>query len=485
MCGIFGAYTSFKSGMPYHFQKALKDMAYAGQVRGRHGAGMFSIYPEKKDSKEMESTWVKSGGPIETLIKFKPTETFFNKVSASGIALVGHHRFATQGEHTTENAHPFNVDHITMVHNGFIQGMPDKGRPDSFYFTEKLAKAKENWRDVIKNMNGAYALAWFDANEQKLRFLRNDQRPLAFAETEWTGFLFASELPMLKWICDRNEVKVKDSYNITPGIIYSVDLLTGKIEKEDQPKKVWGGVEYNNWGSHRPSNTELQLQHHAQGMALQERLRENGKVTSLPHNSGAKRSGTKLLSHKTYQNIACGDHVLFSLFDVYKVGTNAQKQEQYHYEGALETINTNKSHWQVHFMLNENNLEFSTAPLLQGEVVNILASQFGEDVQVWVRGKSVETFVDGDKVPTQDMIEYVPPTLLEDSGEYSDQLTLFDGNHMSFKEWDKEAGKGCIECGNTMFKHNAEHCVSTKSGIVCQDCVENFMTSKGNVNAKH
>lgn len=479
MCGIFGAYTEHKTtGLPVKYIKAIRDMIWAGQVRGRHGAGMFSIYPTKKDG-PLESTWVKTGGPVEDLIRFKETEGFMDNADKKGVALVGHHRFATQGEHSTANAHPFNIDHITLVHNGFIQGMPmgEKARPDSFYFTEKLAKAGKNWRDIIAETWGAYSLVWFDAEDQKLRFLRNHARPMAFAKSKDVGFLFASELPMLKWIADRNEVIYESIHETQEGMLYELDLKSGEMEVSEKPKKDYG-AQWVEWKNRQDNNTQHVSSIGQNLRSLQQQVRQSSLQTS-----GKGSSDTKMKCYKTYQNLVVGDAVLFSLTDMWKVGKDVSKQTQYHYEGLLESVNPNKQLWEVHFMLSENRPDLASEPVLQGEVVNIVANKFGDQVQVWVKGKSVEPFKQ-DQPAIAETYEMYPYVKMQEDPD-SDDLVLFDGKTITQRDWEVQASKGCVECGTTMFKHNADHCVQTQSGIICQDCVDNFTSSKRIQNAEH
>lgn len=121
-------------------------------------------------------------------------------------AFIGHNRLATKGKVNGSNAHPFECGSIIGAHNGTLD-VP------SFLELKKLAGqdydvdseavfaciAKVGIEETIKHMTGAWALVWYDADEDAMFFLRNKERPLWYAfEVGFKKMYWASEWEMIK-----------------------------------------------------------------------------------------------------------------------------------------------------------------------------------------------------------------------------------------------------------------------------------------------
>src|SRR3990167_3944649 len=132
MCGIVGVLSFSPTGL------LLKDVSIFGQLhkavtlRGEHGAGLFWVGDDGTGSKSLRqqnetvySSWMKYGG---TPYELYATEEFRKEQYKINLArfIVGHVRYATHGKINTDNAHPFQVDHITLVHNGVIDAIKEK-----------------------------------------------------------------------------------------------------------------------------------------------------------------------------------------------------------------------------------------------------------------------------------------------------------------------------------------------------------------------
>jgi len=193
MCGIFGTYHSHAMDQK---QKAIFwNMFQVGVVRGHHGTGLFAV---AKD----EVKHIKAGGPPHTLFWKEEFKEFDKHLDESNL-IVGHHRYATKGKVSDENAHPFQHGHITLVHNGTIHSGLDVKQDE--VDSDKLCKAIADVgvRKAFSKISGAYACVWYDAKEKKLFFLKNSQRPLSIAKVHG-NFYWASERPMLEWLIIRN-----------------------------------------------------------------------------------------------------------------------------------------------------------------------------------------------------------------------------------------------------------------------------------------
>jgi predicted glutamine amidotransferase len=121
----------------------------------------------------------------------------------------GHNRAATTGGVSHETSHPFQVGDITLIHNGTLTNR--SGLPYKTVDSESIAAALDSEQDpidVLKKLQGAYALVWHDVVNSCIYISKNDERPLHYADTE-IGKVIASEKKMLECVLDRCDVEYK------------------------------------------------------------------------------------------------------------------------------------------------------------------------------------------------------------------------------------------------------------------------------------
>ncbi len=222
----------------------FKQLLYVGTLRGWDGAGLFKVSGKSVDV-------IKQPGPSSNLLYYldKPPVT-----SLYSSILVGHNRASTRGENTKENTHPFQEDHITLVHNGTVHNHKSMKDTDvdshaiCHYLTDHTPQ------EAVTYINGAYALVWYDNVVEELRFMRNKERPLFIIHTEDMTIL-VSERKMGEWILSRNGVKINDVEEVKPFVLYSIkkDKLhdINKEELTEPPVTVshitaWAPYQWNN-----------------------------------------------------------------------------------------------------------------------------------------------------------------------------------------------------------------------------------------------
>jgi hypothetical protein len=241
MCGIVGIVSKSVGGLYYSDLDLFEEMLVCDSLRGLDSTGVFGVYKNK------QARMLKVAAEPHSLFRCDEWGEFRTKAISSMTTLVGHNRSATRGAVNSTNAHPFSEGKIVLVHNGTLHNQKDFNKDvevDSHAIAHALNEKPA--KEVLKDVNGAFAFVWYDREEQKLFIARNSERPLAFVETSGAVY-FASEGPMLNWILNRKSgPKVDDAEMFPVGKLISFDGK-GNREEEDfelysPPKSTWGGT---------------------------------------------------------------------------------------------------------------------------------------------------------------------------------------------------------------------------------------------------
>lgn len=197
MCGIFGLIVPGTNGIFKDEEEFIDNMMIVGARRGEHGTGTYWVHADKLNE---TADYYKTAGNPYNLLGDKGYREYLGKARLKAKAFIGHHRAATRGKHTSENAHPFQSKHITMVHNGTIHWGLTKYDKDIEVDSHALTIAlSEEGTGILQTVSGAFACVWHDATDGSLNFAKNDQRPLSMVKTDDGKYFFASEMGMLLW----------------------------------------------------------------------------------------------------------------------------------------------------------------------------------------------------------------------------------------------------------------------------------------------
>lgn len=211
MCGILGMHTANKSGYFSTDVDAFKAMLLMTSLRGRHSTGVFGVSKFAHDKDKV--SLVKVVGNPFNLDDWDVSEEYYKRFVQNFGTAVGHCRYATRGEISASNAHPFKEGHITLVHNGMIsnyEALRDpKKHADISVDSHLIAKliADEGAEAILPRVHGAYVFIWWDSNDGTLNMARNAARPLFIAQTDKDGILFASEGSTVAWNAMRHNQK--------------------------------------------------------------------------------------------------------------------------------------------------------------------------------------------------------------------------------------------------------------------------------------
>lgn len=219
MCGIIGLVIKDRKKTFYKPEiDIFKQLLYADAVRGFDSTGVLAVRASKAVTIAKEAAT-----PLRFFDMIKPHEWCWNN-----IVMVGHNRASTRGASTQENAHPFHEDHISLVHNGTLRyhRYMKNVVVDSHAICHSIAE--KGAIPTLEKLDGAFALVWWDEKTNELYVTRNKERPMTIIETD-NYFVLSSEKGLAQWILNRNDVPIRKTTSITPGILY-----TFKTSKKNQ-----------------------------------------------------------------------------------------------------------------------------------------------------------------------------------------------------------------------------------------------------------
>ena len=228
MCGIVGCLAKFHSGFNQKDVDIFTQMLYVDALRGWDATGVVGV--DKNGNVDIKKS-ARAAGPFVSTANYKAfTTDAFQKYQM----MIGHNRKATHGEKRHEDAHPFwdEDEKIVLVHNGMIHNHKEfckDATVDSAAITNTLAKGDID--DIISRVSGAFVFIWYNIEEKRMYFIRNDLRPLNIAEAN-NQIFFASEEKMLTWITSRNDVTINKSYSLKPMTLYTFDFATRVLKEE-------------------------------------------------------------------------------------------------------------------------------------------------------------------------------------------------------------------------------------------------------------
>lgn len=219
MCGIIGIISRTGNGFYAAEADLLEGLLVLDTLRGMDSTGVMVVM----GNRQVAVTKIASH-PLH-LFRTADWPKLRSMTIQRGRIAIGHNRAATRGSVTSDNAHPFVEEHICLVHNGTLRGDHKKDLADREVDSAAIAAAfaARGAEAVIPEINGAFALAWWDSSTERLHLIRNEERPLCIIKTE-KHYVVCSEAWMGLQLLERANTKVEDKIFLTPGMLYSFDI---------------------------------------------------------------------------------------------------------------------------------------------------------------------------------------------------------------------------------------------------------------------
>jgi hypothetical protein len=232
MCGISSLFHNMKKH-DRGIEGTMFNALWTGAIRGHHSTGL--IY--------------ESEGEVDHFKKAVPGYDFMHLPVVDGLYrnwhkspyLIAHNRAATRGEVKHSNAHPFQFNHITGVHNGTLSAYHQltpagTNHPvDSMYLYDAISR--EGIADIYSTVQGSFNLLWHDAKDNTIHMCKNTDRPYCFAKLKGEEALIGmSEKPMLKWLIGRHNLDIEYCWTPKNNTEYVWDVANDMIKPAEEIK---------------------------------------------------------------------------------------------------------------------------------------------------------------------------------------------------------------------------------------------------------
>lgn len=228
MCGIVGVVGKIFKKEEDAFQTLLQ----LDTVRGPHSTGVVSV-----TNKSWE--YLKVAGTPWELFEMKGWKELMQPFHT---ALVGHNRWATIGDVTNDNAHPFHHGSFVGVHNGTLRSTKELITPEKFQTDSEAIyhnMSVEGVEETVKKLNGAFTLVWYNDDEEAVQIVRNSERPLYLCRSkDGYTYFFASESWMLRVALSRCGVEFNDPASVETDTLITIPCKNTSYTKEPLLAKV-------------------------------------------------------------------------------------------------------------------------------------------------------------------------------------------------------------------------------------------------------
>jgi len=234
MCGIVGLIAKSNTmGFTYKHKQMFEQLLYINALRGPDSTGAYLV------NKHGNVKWAKKASMSDVFLNHAGGKNLLQDATYNTTIMVGHNRKATFGTVNDENAHPFIEEDIILVHNGTLRNHKTLNK-EVAVDSHAIAHAIKDHgiTRAISKIEGAFAVAAYDATKKHFYLFRNEERPLWLAEMD-NVWIFASEPWMIFGIAWRQEMKIKQPIQIEAGKLYTFDITENEVKMSEKKVKLY------------------------------------------------------------------------------------------------------------------------------------------------------------------------------------------------------------------------------------------------------
>lgn len=244
MCGLTGMIDATHGGFSSKDAELFFGLLLINSQRGHSSTGLVGI------NKQKQADVLKVLGNPYNIQNNNLGYMFLNNMVNKYWAVIGHGRFPTQGDVSIKNAHPFTHKHITLVHNGTLKNLKDLNEKykQSFEVDSEMICwliSEYGLKKTIEEIDGAYALIFYNAKDDTYNVIRNAERPLWYGINDFKDRLaIGSEKHYLTW-ADAKTYAYKNIKEFETHTHYTIRKEHNKIiittEECKKPMVFYGG----------------------------------------------------------------------------------------------------------------------------------------------------------------------------------------------------------------------------------------------------
>jgi len=205
MCGIVGYIQQGNVDAHWDdkYRGALSDLIFMDTLRGYDSTGIL-VVPKHKPK---DTFILKKAIPGPMFLELEAYKRVLEAQRQPGIYLA-HNRAATRGAVSDDNAHPFKVGHIHLVHNGSVNHHVLRTGIDHKVDSAHIAHAIYTLgaASALPQVDGPAVLVWWDSKENSMNVARTKDRNIYWIFDEKGTCWFASEREMIWAAAVRNHI---------------------------------------------------------------------------------------------------------------------------------------------------------------------------------------------------------------------------------------------------------------------------------------